>query len=87
MDRKYDSSVMHKLTDATEQRMVEAYNYLDKVISVSQNINTSDWDDKKRGEFESALSEIKSSLMASIQGLNEYLSNLRAKMTEFENRG
>ena len=25
MDMKYDSSVMHKLTDATEQRMVEAY--------------------------------------------------------------
>lgn len=87
MDMKYDSSVMHSLTDATEQRMVEAYNYLEKVVSASESINTSDWDDEERREFESAIAEIKTSLMTSIQGLNEYLDYLRAKMSEFENRG
>lgn len=87
MDFKYDSSVMNKLTDATEQRMVEAYHCLENIISVSQSISTSDWDDAKRREYVTALEGIQSSLMSSVLSLNEYLVHLRSKMAEFENRG
>lgn len=86
MDMKYDSSVMHNLTNATEQRMVEAYNLLERFYISFQNINKSDWDDSQRGKFETVLNEIRELLMSSVHSLSDYLEHLQGKMAEFENR-
>lgn len=87
MDMKYDSSVMHQLTDATERRIAEAYNDFERVRYSYDRISRSDWDDEKRKELEEALDGIKLSLMASVRELQGYLEHLRGKMREFENRG
>lgn len=87
MDMKYDSAVMHRLVEATEQRMAEAYNCLERALSSSHTISTSDWDDAKRKEFESIMAEIRTTVLSSVQNLKEYLDHLKEKMVEFENRG
>ena len=84
---KYDSSVMHKLTNATEQRIVDAYNCLSRVLSAADGVNKADWDDEKRSEYNMALAQIEESFKSAAINLNDYLDHLRAKMAEFENRG
>ena len=86
MDMKYDSSVMHKLVDATERRMVEAYNSMLRIESAVSSVNSSDWDDAKQKEFATTISDIKDSLFQAVQALKTYLDHLQIKMNEFENR-
>lgn len=87
MDMRYDSSVMHRLTEAAERFTVDAYNDLERLRKSFEQILSSDWDDEKRKELGDALNEIKSALKASVRELEEYLELLRGKMREFENRG
>ena len=86
MDMKYDSSVMHKLVDATERRMVEAFNSMLRIESAASSVNSSDWDDAKQKEFAATISDIKDSLFQAVQALKTYLDHLQVKMNEFENR-
>lgn len=87
MNMKYDSSVMHQITDATKQRIADARNNLDRACNSFRYISKTDWNDEKRQELEKALEGATSSLKASFRELVDYLAYLDAKMREFENRG
>ena len=87
MDMKYDSSVMNRLVDATEKRMVDAYNAYSQIQHMVAGINKAEWDDGKRQEFDAFIQSISDGLINSIQELTSYLDYLKQKMVEFENRG
>jgi hypothetical protein len=87
MDMKYDSSVMNRLVDATESRMVDAYNAYSKIQHMATGINSAEWDDGKRQEFDAFIQSISDGLINSIEELSSYLDYLKQKMVEFENRG
>ena len=87
MDMKYDSSVMNRLVDATEKRMVAAYNAYDQMRDMADGINKAEWDDGKRQEFDAFIQSISDGFINSIQELTSYLDYLKQKMVEFENRG
>ena len=87
MNMKYDSSVMNGLVKATEARIVDAYNAFIQINNTIKNTNTSQWNDKKRTEFEELVTNIGEELKTSAQKLNNYLEYLKQKMIDFENRG
>ena len=87
MDMKYDSSVMNRLVDATEKRMVDAYNAANKIKCMSFAINRAEWDDEKKQEFDAFMQSMFDGLNNSVLELSSYLDYLKQKMIEFENRG
>lgn len=87
MDMKYDSSVMNRLVDATEKRMVDAYNTYTQIYNMAGIINRAEWDDGKRQEFDACIQSISDGFIDSVQELISYLDYLKQKMVEFENRG